>query len=181
MLPAAWKKNDRKARILILIFSIIVFAIIVFLGRYQLNWHPGFDIHIFARINAVINSIVAVLLLMGLIAVKLKKYLIHKRIMITSIILSSLFLISYICHHLLAPETKFGGTVPVRYVYYFILGTHILLAGIILPIILFTAYRALIGEYAKHKKLVRITWPVWFYVTITGVIVYWMICPYYKT
>lgn len=179
MLPAAWKKNDRKAWVTILTFSIIIFSTITLLGRYQLNWQPGFDIHIFARINAVINSIVAVLLLLGLIAVKSKKYLAHKRIMITSIILSSLFLISYICHHLLAAETKFGGTGTIRYVYYFILGTHILLAGIILPIILFTAYRALIGEYAKHKKLVRITWPVWFYVAVTGVVVYWMISPYY--
>lgn len=179
MLPAAWKKNDRKAWVAILTFSIIIFSTITLLGRYQLNWHPGFDVHIFARINAVINSIVAVLLLLGLIVVKSKKYLAHKRIMITSIILSSLFLISYICHHLLTKETKFGGTGTIRYVYYFILGTHILLAGIILPIILFTAYRALIGEYTKHKKLVRITWPVWFYVAVTGVVVYWMISPYY--
>jgi putative membrane protein len=179
MLPAAWKKNDRKARILILTFSIIVFATIVLLGRYKLNWQPGFDVHVFARINAVINSIVAVLLLTGLLAVKLKEYMVHKWIMITSIILSSLFLISYICHHLLAPETKFGGAGTIRYIYFFILGTHILLAGIILPLVLFTAYRALVGEYAKHKKLVRITWPVWFYVAVTGVIVYWMISPYY--
>jgi putative membrane protein len=180
MLPAAWKKNDRKARTLILTFSLIVFATIVLLGRYKLNWQPGFDVHVFARINAIINSIVAVLLVLGLIAVKLKEYMIHKWIMITSIVLSSLFLISYIFHHLLAPETKFGGTGTIRYVYFFILGTHILLAGIILPLILFTAYRALVGEYAKHKKLVRITWPVWFYVAVTGVIVYWMISPYYK-
>ncbi len=179
MLPAAWKKNDRKARILILTFSIIVFGVVVLLGRFKLNIQAGFDVHIFARINAVINSIVAVLLLMGFLAVKMKEYMMHKWIMITSIILSSLFLISYICHHILAPETKFGGTGTIRYVYYFILGTHILLAGIILPLILFTAYRALIGEYAKHKKLVRITWPVWFYVAVTGVVVYWMISPYY--
>jgi putative membrane protein len=80
----------------------------------------------------------------------------------------------------LAPETKYGGTGSPRIVYYFILGTHILLAGIILPLILFTAYRALVGEYDIHKKLVRITWPVWLYVTVTGVVVYWMISPYYK-
>ncbi|HYM92795.1 MAG TPA: DUF420 domain-containing protein [Chitinophagaceae bacterium] len=180
MLPAAWKKNDQKARILILSFSFIVFAVIVLLGRFKLNLQPGFDVHLFARFNAIINSTVAVLLLTGLLAARLKQYLMHKWIMITAIILSSLFLISYICHHLLAPETKFGGTGTIRYVYFFILGTHIILAGIILPLILFTAYRALIGEYNKHKKLVRITWPAWFYVAVTGVIVYWMISPYYK-
>jgi putative membrane protein len=90
-----------------------------------------------------------------------------------------MFLISYILHHLLAGETKFGGTGTIRYIYYFILGTHVLLAAIILPLILFTAYRALIGEYEKHKKIVRITWPVWFYVAVTGVAVYLMISPYY--
>jgi putative membrane protein len=81
---------------------------------------------------------------------------------------------------LLAGDTKFGGTGTIRYVYYFILGTHIVLAGVILPFILFTAYKALIGEFDKHKKLVRITWPVWFYVAVTGVIVYLMISPYYN-
>jgi putative membrane protein len=180
MLPAVWKKNDKKARTLILLFSFIIFVAIVFLGRVKFNIHVGFDAHIFATINAVINSTVSVLLLAGLLAVRMKKYLLHKRIMLTAIVFSSLFLISYICHHLLAAETKFGGTGTIRYVYYFILGTHVVLAGIILPLILFTAYRALIGEYGGHKKLVRITWPIWFYVAVTGVVVYWMISPYYS-
>ena len=175
-----WKKNDKKARTLIFTFSIIVFAAIIALGRLKLNIHVGLNAHIFATINATINSAVSFLLIAGFIAVKSKRFLLHKRIMLTSIILSSIFLISYICHHLLAGETKFGGTGTIRYVYYFILGTHVLLAAIILPLILFTAYRALIGEYEKHKKLVRITWPLWFYVAVTGVIVYFMISPYYN-
>ena len=179
MLQAAWKKNDRKAWRIILLFSIIVFSAIVMLGRVKLSVNPGFDVRIFAKANAIINSTVAVLLLAGLLAVKGKKYLLHKRIMLTAIILSSLFLISYICHHLLTEETKFGGTGTIRYVYYFILGTHIVLAAVILPFILFSSYRALTGEFDKHKKLVRITWPVWFYVAVTGVIVYLLISPYY--
>lgn len=176
---ATWKKNDKKARRLILAFSVIVFVTIVALGRIKLNINTGFDVHIFATINAAINSIVTLLLLAGLIAVKKKKFLLHKKIMLTAIIMSSLFLISYICHHLLAGDTRFGGTGMVRYVYYFILGTHIVLAAVILPFILYTAYRALVGEFDQHKKLVRITWPVWFYVAVTGVIVYFMISPYY--
>ena len=180
MLQAVWKKNDRKAWGLILAFSVIVFSAIVLLGRVKLTIHPGFDAHIFAKINAVINSSVAILLVAGLVAVKRKNYLLHKRVMLLSIVLSSLFLISYICHHLFTAETKFGGTGTIRYIYYFILGTHILLAGIILPFILISAYRALIGEFDRHKKLVRITWPVWFYVAVTGVIVYFMISPYYS-
>jgi putative membrane protein len=193
MLPAAWKKNDRKATIIIVLFSVIIFIAVSILGRVTLNVDLGFDPHIFARVNAVINSIVVVLLLCGLIAVKTRLYLLHKRIMLTAMFLSILFLISYICHHLLAGEARFGdvnhdgvlsaaekiNAGSLRMVYYFILGTHIPLAGIVLPLILFTAYRALIGEFDKHKKLVRITWPVWFYVAVTGVIVYLMIKPYY--
>jgi putative membrane protein len=114
-----------------------------------------------------------------LITVKQKKYELHKKIMMTAIVLSVLFLVSYIAHHLFAGETKFGGEGTMKAIYYLILFTHIPLAGIILPFILFTAYRALIGEYEQHKKLTRITWPIWFYVAVTGVIVYWMISPYY--
>jgi len=188
------KKDDRQARILIWLVSIIVFIGIAFLSGAKLNIPINFDPHIFAAFNAVINSIVAILLVFALIAVKSKKYVLHKRIMLTAIILSVLFLISYVCHHLLSGETKFGdlnhdGIVSLdektlagslRYIYYFILLTHIPLAGIILPFILFTAYRALSGDYEKHKKLARITWPIWFYVAISGVAVYLMISPYYN-
>ena len=180
MLPAVWKKNDARARTLIIAVSVIVFGAVVALGKVKLDVQLGFDEHIFARINAAINSTVSVLLLAGLIAVKNKNYLLHKRIMITAIILSCLFLVSYICHHLFTGETKFGGEGNIRYIYYFILGTHIILAAIILPFILFTAYRSMIGEFARHKKLARITWPIWFYVAVTGVVVYFMISPYYN-
>jgi len=179
MLDAVWKKNDSVARILILAVSIIVFAAVVVLSRVKLDVQLGFDEHLFAKINAVINSMVAALLIAGLITVKNKMYLLHKRIMITAIILSCLFLVSYICHHLFTGETKFGGVGAIRYIYFFILGTHIILAAIILPFILFTAYRAMTGEWQRHRKLAKITWPVWLYVAVTGVIVYFMISPYY--
>ena len=180
MLEPAWKKNDVKAKRLIVALSIVVFTAVVILGRVKLDVRLGFNEHIFAGINAVINSAVSLLLLSALLSVKMKNYLLHKRLMITAIILSSLFLISYICHHLFSGETSYGGTGTIRYVYYFILGTHIILAGVILPFILFTAYRAMIGDWIKHKRLARITWPIWFYVAVTGVIVYLMISPYYN-
>ncbi|MEO6540471.1 MAG: DUF420 domain-containing protein [Ferruginibacter sp.] len=194
MLQPSLTKNDKKAKVLIFTVSIVVFAAVVFLSKYKLDVDPGFDVHVFAKLNAVINSIVAILLLAGLITVKQQKYQAHKNIMLTAISLSIVFLISYIAHHVLAGDTKYGdidhdGIVSVaekalagnmRMVYYFVLLTHIPLAAIVLPFILFTAYRALTGEYDKHKKLVRITWPLWFYVAITGVIVYLMISPYYS-
>lgn len=193
MLTPVLKKNDRRASILILTFSIIVFAAVVLLSRVKIEADLGFDVHLFALLNALINSCVAVLLVLALVAVKQKKYLTHKNLMLTAMALSILFLVSYICHHLLAGDTRFGdinhdgivtdaekeGAGSLRIVYYIILGTHIPLAGVILPFILFTAYRGLIGEYAAHKKLARITWPVWLYVAISGVVVYVMISPYY--
>ena len=187
-------RNDKQAKIFIWTVSIIVFVAVAVLSKLKLNVDLGFDPHLFAKANAIINFTVTILLLAGLWAIKSQKYLLHKRIMIAAIVLSILFLVSYICHHLFAAETKFGdidhnGIVSadektlggsLRIIYYFILATHIPLAGIILPFILFTAYRSLTGEYQRHKKLARITWPVWLYVAITGVVVYLMISPYYS-
>lgn len=179
MLQPVFAKNDRKARLLIGVFSFVVFAAVVVLGRVKLEINAGFDVHIFAKVNAVINSAVAVLLAAALIAIKQRKALLHKRLMMSAMILSILFLVSYIAHHLLAGETTFGGEGTIRYVYYVILATHIFLAAIILPFILFTAYRAMVAEWPAHKKLARVTWPIWFYVAVTGVVVYLMISPYY--
>jgi putative membrane protein len=194
MLQPTLEKNDSKAKIFIWVVSIIVFLAVAGLSKFKLDLNLPFNVHVFATINAVINSIVAILLIAGLITIKNKNYLLHKKIMIAAIALSVLFLLSYICHHLLAGETKFGdidhdGVLSLnekmlvggtRSVYYILLLTHIPLAAIILPFILFTAYRALTGEYDKHKKLVRITWPVWFFVAVSGVVVYLMIKPYYN-
>ena len=127
----------------------------------------------------MINTIVAVLLIAGIISAKNGKYDLHKRVMLSAMLLSLLFLVSYIAHHLFAGETTFGGEGVIRYVYYTILITHIILAAIILPFILFTAYRALINENEQHRKLAKITWPIWFYVAVTGPIVYLLISPYY--
>jgi putative membrane protein len=193
MLPPVLAKNDKQAKWLILVFSFVVFAAVVLLGRIKLEVDLGFDVHVFAKLNAFINSIVSLLLLAGLMVVKQGKYEQHKKIMIAALVLSVIFLVSYICHHLFAGETKFGdidhdGLVSEtekalagskRTFYYIILATHIPLAGIILPFILFTAYRALIGEWPKHVKLARITWPIWLYVSVTGVLVYLLISPYY--
>ncbi len=179
MLAASIRKNDRLARALIYTVSLVVFAVVVLLSRIKLDVDLGFDVHVFAQINAVINSIVAFLLLVGLMAVKKGNYRLHKKVMMTAIMLSVLFLVSYIAHHLLSGDTKFGGEGAIRYVYFFILITHILLAAVILPFILFTAYRALVAEWPAHRRIAKITWPIWFYVSVTGVVVYLMIKPYY--
>ncbi|HYC39766.1 MAG TPA: DUF420 domain-containing protein [Chitinophagaceae bacterium] len=188
-----WKKNDRRARVLIIGLSVVVFIAVVVLGRVKVDVDPGFDVRIFARANAFINATVSLLLVAGMITVKKKRYELHRRMMSAAILLSVLFLLSYVAHHLLAGETRYGdvdhdgllsaeekaAAGSARLIYYSLLGTHIPLAGIILPFILFTAYRSMTGEYEKHRRLARITWPVWLYVSVTGVIIYLMINPYY--
>lgn len=187
------QKNDVKARWLIFGFSAVIFVAISFLGRYKLDVELPFDEHLFARVNAIINTTVTLLLLAGLAAARSRRFTTHKYIMLTAMALSVLFLVSYVCHHLFTGEARYGdingdgvlsaeeklAAGSMRMVYYAILGTHIVLAGIVLPFILFTAYRALINENAKHRKLAKITWPMWFYVALTGPVIYLMISRYY--
>jgi len=194
MLEPVLKKNDKLAYILIGAFSVVVFAVVTFLSKFTLDIELPFDKHIFALINAVINTLVAVLLIAGLIAVKQKKYNLHKSIMMTAMILSVLFLLTYIAHHLLAGEAKYGdanfdGLVDdaekavlgnARSFYLILLGTHIVLAATSLPFILWTAYRALTSDFVAHKNLAKKVWPIWFYVAATGPIVYLMIKQYYN-
>lgn len=194
MLKPSIAKNDRLANWLIGIFSLVVFIVVVVLGKFKLDVALGFDVHIFATINAFVNASIALVLVAALVAVKRKNYELHKKFMMTALVLSILFLLSYIAHHLLAGEAKYGdsnhdGIVDeaeklavgaMRIVYLVILITHIILAAIILPFILFTAYSGLTSEFPAHNKLARITWPLWFYVAVTGPVVYFMISPYYN-
>lgn len=181
MLQPSLQPNDKRAKRVIWILSFLLFAAIIALDKNAIKpTYPfPFSVRYFALANSIINSGVAILLISALIAVKRKNLLLHKRLMLAAIVLSVLFLISYVLHHLFAGDTKFGGEGFIRYFYYFILITHIFLAAVILPFILFTAYRGLSGNYLKHKKIARITWPLWFYVSITGVLIYWLISPYY--
>jgi putative membrane protein len=194
MLAPSIQKNDKKAKLLIGIFSVVVFVAVTFLSKFSLEVELPFDKHIFALINAILNTCVSILLVLALIAVKKSNYQLHKSLMLLAMFLSVLFLVTYIAHHLFAGEAKFGdanfdGTVDTmeqalvgntRPFYLILLSTHIVLAATSLPFILFTAYRGLTGEYALHKNLAKRMWPIWFYVAATGPLVYWMIKPYYN-
>ena len=172
-------KNDKLANILIISVSVIVFSAVVILNRLNLDLNIGFDVHVFAKANAIINACVSLLLLTGLYFVKKRDFKKHQKTMQLAIGLSILFLLSYIAHHLLAGSTSYGGEGLSRTIYYFILITHIVLAGLSLPFILYTAYLAAIAEYSAHTKLAKYVFPVWLYVSVTGVIVYLMISPFY--
>ncbi len=194
MLAPSIQKNDKKAKLLIGIFSVVVFVAVTFLSKFTLNVELPFDKHLFALVNALLNTAVCILLIAALIAVKNKNFQLHKNIMLFAMFLSVLFLVSYIAHHLFAGEARFGdanhdGVVTpdeaaiignTRPFYLILLSTHIVLAATSLPFILFTAYRGLTGEYADHKRKAKRMWPIWFYVAATGPLVYWMIKPYYN-
>lgn len=130
-------------------------------------------------IYATINGITATVLLLALLAIKNKKIKIHERLMKTAIILSVLFLVMYVVYHMTSESTKFGGEGTIKYVYFFILITHILLSIIVIPFVLITYVRAITKNFESHKKIARITFPLWLYVAISGVVVYIMISPYY--
>jgi putative membrane protein len=153
--------------------------VVVSLKYIHIEADLGFNPHLFASINAFTNGTVAVILVAALLAVKLKNHILHKRLMLSAMVLSFIFLICYIAHHVLTGDTTYPKDAPMRGFYFLILITHIILAAIILPFILFTTYRGLTADFAAHKKIARITWPIWLYVAISGVIVYWMISPYY--
>ncbi len=192
------KTDDIKNRLifrLIIGVSIFVFAVVIILIMKVLPVPavlPSFTYKL-PLINAYINGTCSLLLLLSLYFIMQKNIVVHKRLNITAFVLSSLFLIFYIIFHYLAPETRFGDlngdhvvseaekitAGNLRYVYYIILISHIILAAIVLPLILFSFNYALQNQIPRHKKIVRWTWPIWFYVTVTGVIVYLMIAPYY--
>ena len=130
-------------------------------------------------IYATINGVTAMLLLVALWAIKNGKRSLHENLMKTAIACSVLFLVMYVAYHMTSDSTKFGGEGTIKYIYYFILLTHIILSIVVIPFVLNTFVRALAGSFERHKKIARITFPLWLYVAVTGVIVYLMISPYY--
>ena len=130
-------------------------------------------------IYATINAITAVLLIVAVISIKKGNKKRHELLMKTAIGCSVAFLLMYIAYHMTSDSTSFGGEGAIRYIYYFILLTHIVLSIIIIPFVLITYVRAITNDFKRHKKIAKITFPLWLYVAITGVIVYIMISPYY--
>lgn len=170
---------------LILGLSIFVFAVVLILQSNLLNIFPDKStipswVLLLPRLNAILNAICSILLLLSLYFIKRKQIATHKKINITTFILSSLFLVSYIIFHATGIKTTYGGTGMIRTVYYFILITHIILAAIVLPLVLFSFQKGLQMKIESHKRIVRWSYPIWLYVTVTGVIVYIMISPYYS-
>ncbi|MES2417224.1 MAG: DUF420 domain-containing protein [Bacteroidota bacterium] len=131
-------------------------------------------------IYASINGLTAILLVIAVISIKNGKIALHQNLMKSAIACSLLFLGMYIAYHMTTPSTKFGGEGNIKYIYYFVLLTHILLSIAVIPLVLITYVRALARTFDRHKKIAKITFPIWLYVAISGVVVYLMISPYYS-
>jgi putative membrane protein len=170
-------QGSKKYNIWIWILSILIPLAVAALFTVRI---PGVErMGFLPPIYATINGLTAVLLVLAVIQIKKGNRKLHERLMKTAIVFSVLFLLMYVMYHMTSDSTKFGGEGLIKYVYYFILLTHILLSVLVIPFVLITYVRAITGNFAAHKKIARITFPLWLYVAVTGVIVYLMIAPYY--
>lgn len=176
-MEAARTRKDPYRKTIIGLSVVIPVVVAVLFGMPKIQ---GYDTSFLPPIYATINAITAILLVTAVVAVKNGRQVLHERIMKVCIGLSALFLILYVVYHLTSESTSFGGEGAVRYVYFFILISHILLSIGVIPLVLFTFARALSGDFKRHRRLARLTFPVWLYVAVTGVIVYLMISPYYS-
>jgi putative membrane protein len=164
-------------RKLIIAVSIIIPIVVASLFRVKV---PGYDFSFLPPIYASFNGLTAVFLIIAVVAIKNGKRQIHEMLMKLCIGLSASFLIMYVLYHMTTESTPYGGEGILRYIYFIILISHILLSIIIIPMVLFTFVRALYGNFERHRALAKYTFPVWLYVAVTGVVVYLMISPYYK-
>jgi putative membrane protein len=175
------KTVEKKFKTPIIIVSVVIPLAVVLLFSIRLK---DFGINVepltfLPPIYAAINGITALLLILGVLAIKNGNRVLHNKLMTSAIACSLVFLLMYVAYHMTTEATKFGGEGAIKYVYFFLLITHIALSVTIIPLVLFTYVRALSGDFDRHKKLARITFPLWLYVAVTGVIVYLMIAPYY--
>lgn len=170
-------ETSKKYNVWIWILSIVIPIAVAILFTIRI---PGVErLGFLPPIYASINALTAFLLIIAFIMIQQGKIKIHETLMKTCIVLSVLFLLMYVAYHMTSDSTSYGGEGAMRYVYFFILISHILLSIIIIPFVLITYVRAISGNFPQHKKIARITFPLWLYVAITGVIVYIMISPYY--
>ena len=168
---------EKKYNVWIVILSVVIPLLVAILFTVKIpNAKP---LTFLPPIYASINGLTAILLIWAVVSIKNGKRSLHEKLMKTCIGLSIAFLGMYVAYHMTSDSTKFGGEGTIKYIYYFILITHILLSIGVIPLVLITYVRTLAERFDKHKKIAKITFPIWLYVAITGVVVYLMISPYY--
>lgn len=175
-------KDEKKYNTWIVVLSVVIPLAVAALFGINLR-DLGFDVQpltFLPPIYATINGITAIVLVSAVIAIKNKRVKIHENLNKLAIALSVSFLVMYVAYHMTSDSTKFLGEGFIKYVYYFILISHIILSVAVIPFVLITYVRAITNNFEKHKKIAKITFPIWLYVAVTGVIVYLMISPYYS-
>lgn len=169
--------DEKKYNKWIVILSVVIPVVVATLFGIKID----VELPIFLPpVYATINALTAIVLIIAVWAIKNKKRNLHENLMKFAIVLSFIFLVMYVAYHMTSDSTKFGGEGMIIYIYYFILITHILLSVIIIPFVLITYVRAITNNFERHKRIAKVTFPLWLYVAITGVIVYLMISPYYS-
>lgn len=168
--------KEKKYKKLIVALSIILPLAVAALFGIKIE---GVDLSVLPPIYALINGLTAVVLVSAVLAIKSGKRKLHEKLMKTAIGLSCMFLLMYVAYHITSETTEYGAQGVSKYIYYFILISHIVLSIAVIPLVLFTYVKGIAGNFTSHKKLARITFPIWLYVAITGVVVYAMIFPYY--
>lgn len=170
--------NEKQFKRWIMAVSIAVPILVVLLFMFKIpNAKP---LTFLPPIYASINGLTAILLIVAVLAIKNGNKKLHQRLMTTCIVLSLLFLIMYVAYHMTSESTLYGGEGVVKYIYYFILASHILLSVAVIPLVLTTYSKGYLENYEAHRKWAKVTFPIWLYVAVTGVIVYVMISPYYQ-
>ncbi|RYU78013.1 DUF420 domain-containing protein [Hymenobacter persicinus] len=178
--PAANPGNHTKIRVTMAVLAAVVPLLVAILHYFPETFRiPGAQVKFLPALNAGLNSLTAVFLLLGYYFIRRKEVLKHRAMMGTAFLLGALFLVSYVVYHSQVPSTRFGGEGLIRTVYFTLLLSHIVLAAVTVGLVLFTLYFALTEQFAKHRRIARWTFPIWLYVSVTGVIVYFMIAPYY--
>ncbi len=166
----------KKYNKLIIVLSIAIPLVVAILFGVKLD----LELPIFLPpIYASINALTAIILILAVWAIKNKRRKLHERLMKTAIVFSAVFLLLYVAYHMTSNSTSFGGEGLLRYIYFFILISHILLSIVVIPFVLITFVRAITNDFKRHKKIAKITFPLWLYVAVSGVLVYLMISPYY--
>ena len=176
------QKKDSLFIPLIIGLSIIIPIVVALLMLFPTVFHiesENYDFSSLPFFHAILNGSTAILLVIGFVLIKNKRTNLHKITMFSAFILSSVFLVSYVISKLTNAPVPFEGEGIIRYIYFFILISHILLSILVLPLALFSIYRGITGENDKHKSIVKYTFPIWIYVAITGVLVYILMAPYY--
>lgn len=170
-------KEEKRIKIWITVLSIVIPLVVALLFGYKIP--DAKPLSFLPPIYATINGLTAVLLVIAVVAIKNGKRKLHQNLMTTCIVLSVLFLVMYVAYHMTSDSTPFGGEGVIRYVYFFILISHIFLSIVIIPLVLITYSKTYLKDFVAHRKWAKYTFPIWLYVAVTGVIVYLMISPYY--